>query len=73
MKIGDKWIGKPPEKCGICERRLMAVFVDGKTADGRWGIMCPSCRIRQGREKLGKGLGQRFERKPGGDWVKTEG
>lgn len=73
MRIGDPWIGKPPTKCDICERPLFSVFVDGRTSDGRWGIMCPGCRISEGRLELGTGKGQKFERKPGGAWVKTEG
>jgi hypothetical protein len=73
MKIGDTWIGKPPTKCDICERSLALTFVDGRTSDGRWGIMCPNCRISEGRINLGTGLGQKFERNPGGPWVKTQG
>ena len=73
MKIGETWVGTAPTKCDICERKLLLSFVDGRTSDGRWGIMCPQCRVAEGRERLGTGLGQKFERQPGGDWVKTAG
>jgi len=40
----------------------MNVFVDGQTSNGQWGIMCPTCRIDEGRIELGVGLGQKYER-----------
>ena len=67
------WLGTAPKECDVCTRPLIRTFVDGKTADGRWGIMCPSCRIEQGREKLGTGLGQKYERQGDGRWLKTAG
>ena len=74
MKIGDKWVGTAPTRCDICERKLNLVFVDGRTIYGQWAIMCPNCRVLRGPDKLGTGLGQKFERPAGGgDWVKTEG
>lgn len=71
--MATKWVGKPPTKCDLCERRLISVFVDGRTSDGRWGIMCPRCRIDEGREELGVGLGQKYQRQPNGDWLKVAG
>lgn len=71
MKIGDPWIGQAPESCDVCERKLMLSFVDGKTRMGPWAIMCPTCRVEVGPAKLGLGMGQKFERKPGGSWVKV--
>jgi hypothetical protein len=36
-----KWLGTPPCKCDICGGAIKKVFVDGKTAFGPWGMMCP--------------------------------
>jgi hypothetical protein len=62
MKIGDTWVGEPPERCDLCGGKLANSFVDGRTSDGRWAIMCPWCRIYNGPIRLGAGLGQRFTR-----------
>lgn len=70
MAIGSKWMGDPPKSCDICKRPIMRTFVDGRTSDGRWGIMCPTCRVAEGRVRLGVGLGQKYERR-GEDWVRT--
>ena len=64
MKLGDPWVGQPPEACDICKRPLMRGFVDGKTSMGPWAIMCPSCRVDVGPMVLGTGRGQKFERSP---------
>jgi len=49
----------------------MNVFVDGQTSNGQWGIMCPTCRIDEGRIELGVGLGQKYERQ-GQDYVRVQ-
>lgn len=70
------WLGTPPKACDLCGLRIMHSFVDGRTSDGRWGIMCPSCRVAEGRTKLGPGLGQKYERRSDGEtvrWVKVAG
>lgn len=75
--LGEKvWAGKPPQACDLCGLRIMHSFVDGRTSDGRWGIMCPRCRVAEGRLELGTGLGQKYERHSDGDavrWVKVAG
>lgn len=73
MAIGSKWAGKPIEKCDLCENTLMQVFVDGRTANGQWAIMCPTCRIEEGCMNLGPGLGQKYERTQATawEWVRT--
>lgn len=70
MAIGSKWLGDPPKQCDICRRPIMRTFVDGRTSDGRWGIMCPTCRVDEGRMQLGTGLGQKYERQ-GDSYVRT--
>lgn len=70
MAIGDKWLGNPPTHCDLCRARIQRTFVDGRTGDGRWGIMCPSCRVAYGPAKLGIGLGQKYERQ-GDSYVRT--
>lgn len=70
MAIGSKWAGKPDLKCDMCDQQIQRTFVDGLTSNGQWGIMCPTCRIVEGRHTLGVGLGQKYERK-GDDYVRT--
>lgn len=70
MAIGSKWSGKPIKDCDICKRQIQRNFVDGRTSNGQWGIMCPSCRISEGRLILGVGLGQKYDR-IGNDYVRT--
>jgi hypothetical protein len=61
MAIGSKWAGKERPDCDICKRPVMHAFVDGLTSNGQWGIMCPTCRLAEGRGQLGVGLGQKYE------------
>lgn len=68
MAIGSKWSGKPVTHCDICRRPLTQVFIDGRTSNGQWGIMCPICRMNEGREVLGVGLGQMYERSQATAW-----
>lgn len=70
MSIGSKWAGKPILDCDICKQRIQRSFVDGLTSNGQWGIMCPTCRIDEGRLTLGVGLGQKYDR-IGNDYVRT--
>lgn len=70
MAIGSKWAGKAVPNCDICGKQIQRSFVDGVTAGGRWGIMCPTCRINEGRMALGVGLGQKYDR-IGNDYVRT--
>ncbi len=65
------WMGTPPEKCDICNRKITRVFIDGKTDLGPWAIMCPACYKVHGIG-LGLGLGQRYV-KQSDRWVKVEG
>lgn len=65
MAIVSKWAGKPVLNCDICKLQIQRCFVDGRTSNGQWGIMCPTCRIEEGRMVLGTGLGQKYERKAG--------
>lgn len=71
-----RWMGTPPDACDLCGQTITRCFVDGRTSDGRWGIMCPSCRVAEGRIALGAGLGQKYEARGVGAekiWVKTAG
>lgn len=67
------WLGAERPRCDICSRPILATFVDGRTRSGQWAIMCPQCRMSEGRIELGKGLGQKYERQPDGRWLKTAG
>lgn len=57
----SKWQSPPPETCNLCERSLAGLhsFIDGKTRDGPWAIMCLSCHRVNG-VGLGMGRGQEF-------------
>lgn len=70
MAIGSKWSGKLIKDCDICKKQIQYTFVDGRTSNGRWCIMCPTCRLDQGCIELGVGLGQKYERKAG-TYVRT--
>lgn len=56
-----QWFGSPIVDCQLCHRKIENTFVDGKTKDGRWAIMCPSCHALQGG-LLGEGLGQEYRK-----------
>lgn len=55
-----KWIGVVPTNCDLCKKSIQQVFVDGRTSDGRWAIMCPTCRLTDGPRVLGVGRGQKY-------------
>ena len=55
------WLSKPPEQCDLCKQPLGDYMIDGKTEDGPWAIMCPSCHRYHGFG-FGLGHGQLYER-----------
>lgn len=71
MKRVVTWCGAPPEKCDVCGTAIEKVFIDGRTRQGPWGFLCPSCHALDG-VGLGTGYGQRYELK-NGKWEKTAG
>jgi hypothetical protein len=72
--MATQWLGTPPKTCDLCGGKLSQVFVDGRTHDGRWGIMCPSCRVQYGPKTLGTGRGQKYRLNLGTKaWDKVEG
>lgn len=48
-----KWLGNQT-RCEVCGRYLSTTeyFVDGKTKNGPWAIMCPDCY-----DEIGCGVG----------------
>lgn len=60
----QKWVGTWPSKCQICPVDLsqQKYFVDGKTKQGSWALMCPLCHIMYG-VGLGLGKGQKYDSK----------
>ena len=56
-----KWQGDLPKTCNLCEVPLSTVpsFIDGKTLDGPWAIMCIDCHRVNG-VGLGTGKGQKY-------------
>ena len=66
------WVGDPPERCDLCKKLILKTFVDGKTKYGPWATMCLSCYHGFG-VGLGTGRGQRYDKQPSGQFVKTEG
>lgn len=65
------WTGSPPESCDLCHKPIGITFIDGKTINGPWAILCPFCHFAYGYG-LGTGRGQRYARTPSG-WLKTSG
>jgi hypothetical protein len=56
------WESEAPTECEICHQRLDGCFIDGKTDDGPWAIMCSSCHLIRGCG-LGEGHGQKYDLK----------
>ncbi len=57
-----KWLSSF-EECDICHTHLKGVveyFVDGKTVQGPWALMCPECHAKYGYG-LGLGYGQKYD------------
>jgi hypothetical protein len=52
-----KWQGEKPEKCDVCGEHLTSRFIDGRTIQGCWAIMCVACHRLIG-VGVGKGKGQ---------------
>ncbi len=58
--------------CQICRGPFNGVMYDSRTIVGQWGNICQGCFITHGTG-LGTGLGQRYELREAGRWVKTAG
>lgn len=68
------WLSFPPDNCEICEAEIDALFYDAATVMGPWACMCHSCfALGPGLNKLGTGLGQKYQKQPTGKWLKTGG
>lgn len=62
-----KWMGDAPEKCDLCGRRFgtlfpggRTIFIDGRTKQGPWGLLCGPCHCDHG-VGLGEGDGQMYD------------
>lgn len=62
-----QWIGPVPATCDLCDKPIARAFVDGKTQEGPWAVMCERCHNMNG-VGLGTGKGQKYksELKPDG-------
>lgn len=49
--------------CGKDARQVGKTFIDGQTRYGPWALMCNSCYILEGINKLGPGYGQAYDSK----------
>ena len=60
----NKWFGSWPVKCDFCHAKLddprVEYFVDGRTQEGPWALMCPMCHLLDG-VGLGTGKGQKYD------------
>lgn len=66
------WSGSPPV-CDFCEQQPQTEFVDGKTTQGPWALMCEDCFGKYG-VGLGLGRGQKYQRPtPQARFVKVAG
>jgi hypothetical protein len=66
-----EWGGLTPSECDICGVVIVDVFIDGKTVQGFWSIMCLRCHEIYG-VGLGAGRGQLY-RRSSNRWVKAAG
>jgi hypothetical protein len=69
------WLSTPPKVCEVCEWPITNKFYDAATNSlrGPWACMCQTCFTRgPGLNKLGLGIGQRYELKAG-QWICTGG
>jgi hypothetical protein len=68
QNMPKKWFGKWPTKCETCyyDEGIMLgdypFFVDGRTVQGYWALMCPQCH-RQYGVGLGTDRGQKYDSK----------
>jgi len=53
------WRGSPITSCQLCQQKINKRFIDGKTKQGPWAIMCPACHTWRG-VGLGAGKGQEY-------------
>lgn len=67
------WLSKVPANCETCGTPITNTFYDADTGRG-WACMCPSCQmLGPGKNLLGTGRGQRYDKQPDGKWLKTAG
>ena len=71
MNSEKEWGGSTPAECDICGVVIVDVFVDGKTVQGPWAMLCLQCHEIYG-VGLGSGRGQLY-RRSGDRWVKATG
>jgi len=67
-----RWMGTWPANCDICGNSLTSpnlYFIDGRTKDGPWALMCTQCHYMHG-VGLGTGRGQKYDSKT---LIKLEG
>ena len=55
-----KWSGSEPVKCDLCGEPFVLYFIDGRTSNGPWGLMCVECHAEHG-VGLGLGRGQKYD------------
>ena len=66
------WINPAPERCDLCATPINCVFIDGKTRQRVWAILCEACHATHG-VGLGTGQGQKYLLRDGEDrFVKVE-
>ncbi len=64
------WYGSEPTACDICASPIKDTFIDGRTREGAWGILCPRCHKNHG-VGLGLGKGQQYWKRYD-VWVDTD-
>lgn len=72
MEMTKKWLGSQPQLCDICHGKIGEFFIDGKTVEGPWGMLCTHCHAEHG-VGLGTGRGQLYERNDKCEYIKVEG
>jgi len=67
------WMSPPPLVCDLCHKPMKTGFADARVPRLRtWGSVCLYC-FKQENCRTGAGLGQVYERRASGRWVKILG
>ena len=69
MQTFNVWLGRPPKKCDICNKKIKKTLVFGDTKNGpRNVVMCERCFKKIGSEWASYGRSRRYA-KIAGMWI----
>jgi len=65
------WNGKTT--CDFCHKPLSGILFNGKTINGLWAVMCPTCHSFYGYSKFGNNFGEMYKENSERKFVKVKG